>query len=84
VQRNAFVLTWRLLPTLPNNEYPHYETVQKTSGKSLIIISLSVREYVGGKLDPIQRCELTYVNLITPNELFLSMAEAAARAATTI
>jgi uncharacterized protein (TIGR04255 family) len=30
---------------------------------------------VGGKLDPIQRCELTYINLIMPNELFSSAAE---------
>src|SRR5690348_16675603 len=27
VQRNAFMFNWRLLPSLPNNEYPHYETV---------------------------------------------------------
>lgn len=30
---------------------------------------------MGGKLDPIQRCELTYVNLISPSELFSSAAE---------
>jgi uncharacterized protein (TIGR04255 family) len=77
VQRNAFVLNWRLLPTLPNNEYPHYETVVEDFWREFDNYQTFVRDYVGGKLDPIQRCELTYVNLITPNELFSGMAEAA-------
>jgi uncharacterized protein (TIGR04255 family) len=76
VQRNAFVLNWRLLPALPNIEYPHYETVAEDFWQEFDNYQTFVQEYVGGKLDPIQRCELTYVNMITPNELFSSTAEA--------
>jgi uncharacterized protein (TIGR04255 family) len=75
VQRNAFMLNWRRVPTLPDNEYPHYETVVKDFCQELDEYKSFVQDFVGGKLDPIQRCELTYVNLITPNELFSSPAQ---------
>ncbi len=70
VQRNAFMLNWRLLPSLPNNEYPHYETVAEYFWRELEDYKAFIQAFVGGKLDPIQRCELTYINLIPPNELF--------------
>jgi uncharacterized protein (TIGR04255 family) len=74
VQRNAFMFNWRLLPSLPNNEYPHYETVVKDCWQELENYRTFIQEF-GSKLDPIQRCELTYVNVITPNEFFSSTAE---------
>jgi uncharacterized protein (TIGR04255 family) len=76
IQRNAFMFNWRLLPALPNNEYPHYETVAKDFWQELENYKTFIQElFVRGKLDPIQRCELTYINVITPNELFSSAAE---------
>lgn len=75
VQRNAFLFNWRLLPELADNAYPHYETVAADFWQELDTYKSFVQEVVGGKLDPIQRCELTYVNLILPNELFSSAAE---------
>jgi uncharacterized protein (TIGR04255 family) len=70
VQRNSFMLNWRLLPSLPNAEYPHYETVAEDFWRELDDYKAFIQDFVGGKLDPIQRCELTYVNVIPPNELF--------------
>lgn len=75
VQRNAFFINWRLLPELGDNAYPHYETVAKDFWQELETYKSFVQEIVGGKLDPIQRCELTYVNLIPPNELFSTPSE---------
>jgi uncharacterized protein (TIGR04255 family) len=75
VQRNAFFFNWRLLPELAHHAYPHYETVVRDFWQELETYRAFVQEFVGGKLDPIQRCELTYINLITPNELFSSAAE---------
>jgi uncharacterized protein (TIGR04255 family) len=76
VQRNAFMLNWRRSTAgLPDSEYPHYEAVAKDFWEELENYKAFVQEAVGGKLDPIQRCELTYVNLIVPNELFASPAQ---------
>jgi len=67
VQRNAFMLNWRRLPSAQPGEYPHYETVIKDFWQELEDYKVFIQEYIGRKLDPIQRCELTYVNLITPD-----------------
>jgi uncharacterized protein (TIGR04255 family) len=75
VQRNAFMLNWRLVSGLPDNEYPHYEAVIEDFWRELGEYEKFVQDSVGGKLDPIQRCELTYVNIITPNEVFSSPAQ---------
>jgi uncharacterized protein (TIGR04255 family) len=75
VQRNAFLVNWRLLPALADHAYPHYETVARDFWQELETYKAFVQEFVGGKLDPIQRCELTYVNVIMPNEFFSSAAE---------
>ncbi len=70
VQRNAFMLNWRRLPSFPLSEYPHYETVIKDFWQELEDYKVFIQEHIERKLDPIQRCELTYVNLIPPNEIF--------------
>jgi uncharacterized protein (TIGR04255 family) len=76
IQRNAFMLNWRRSAAgLPDSEYPHYEAVAKDFWEELENYQSFVQEKVGGKLDPIQRCELTYVNIIVPNELFANPAE---------
>jgi len=75
VQRNAFMLNWRRSTGLPDFEYPHYEAVARDFWSELENYQRFVQGSVGGKLDPIQRCELTYVNIITPNEVFANEAQ---------
>jgi uncharacterized protein (TIGR04255 family) len=76
VQRNAFMLNWRRSTVaLPDSEYPHYEAVAKDFWKELENYKAFIQGLVEGKLDPIHRCELTYVNIITPNEIFTSSAQ---------
>jgi uncharacterized protein (TIGR04255 family) len=75
VQRNAFMLNWRLLPNAPPADYPHYETVIKDFWQELEGYKAFVQENIGRKLDPIQRCELIYVNLITTNEIFANQGQ---------
>jgi len=67
VQRNAFWFNWRRGPA---NAYPHYEMVLEDFWKELDEYKAFIQELVSGKLDVIQRCELTYVNIIDSNEFF--------------
>jgi len=73
VQRNAFILNWRRVTG--SEEYPHYETVMEQFWQELTGYRTFVKESVGGRLDVIQRCELTYINLIGRNETFASPAD---------
>jgi uncharacterized protein (TIGR04255 family) len=73
VQRNAFIFNWRR--GSGSEEYPHYEAVIEDFWHELAGYKTFVEDSVGGKLDVIQRCELTYVNLIAPNEVFASPAQ---------
>ncbi len=75
VQRNAFMLNWRRLPSSMPSEYPHYENVVAEFWKELTGYEKFLQDTVGRKLDPIQRCELTYVNLIPPNEVFANQGQ---------
>jgi uncharacterized protein (TIGR04255 family) len=75
VQRNAFMLNWRRVTSSMTSEYPHYESVVAEFWKELAGYEKFVQDTVGGKLDPIQRCELIYVNLITPNEIFADQGQ---------
>ncbi len=68
VQRNAFMLNWRREAT--TEDYPHYEAVVEEFWRELQGFRIFVGKSVGGKIDPIERCELTYVNLVAPNETF--------------
>jgi uncharacterized protein (TIGR04255 family) len=72
VQRNAFMFNWR---RTANAEYPHYETVAAEFWNALGLYKSFLQETLGAKLDVIQRCELTYVNLIEANEAFTNVAE---------
>jgi uncharacterized protein (TIGR04255 family) len=76
VQRNAFMVNWRRLPSLAGREYPHYEMVIADFWRELENYKPFVQE-IGGKLDVIQRCELNYVNVIGTNEFFAEPAQVA-------
>ena len=71
IQRNAFIFNWRRQAT---NEYPHYETVVTDFWRELEDYKTFVQE-LGGSLDAIRRCELTYINIISPNEFFTAPAQ---------
>jgi uncharacterized protein (TIGR04255 family) len=60
VQRDAFWLNWR---RISNGEYPHYETVEEDFWKELNVFQSFVRS-IGGNLDIVSLCDLTYVNII--------------------
>ncbi len=75
VQRNAFMLNWRRLSSSTPSEYPHYETVIKDFWREIEDYKAFIQEFIGRELDPIQRCELTYVNVITPNEVFANQGQ---------
>jgi uncharacterized protein (TIGR04255 family) len=68
IQRNAFILNWRRTPQAAPGNYPHFEAVVDDFWKELARYKSFVQETLGGKLDVVQRCELTYINLIGPNE----------------
>ena len=70
VQRNAFIFNWRRGDA---NEYPHYDTVVKDFWQELESYKAFIQEL--GSLDVIQRCELTYINVIPPNEVFANPAQ---------
>ena len=72
IQRNAFIFNWRRGTT---SEYPHYETVEKDFWQELGDYKTFVQELGGQGLDVIQRCELTYINVIPPNEFFANPAQ---------
>jgi|SRR6266496_1858184 uncharacterized protein (TIGR04255 family) len=72
IQRNAFMLNWR---RVQNNEYPHYENVEKEFWDEIEIYKAFIQDSVGAKLDVVNRCELTYINVIARNEFFSSRAE---------
>jgi len=67
IQRNAFIFNWRRLAT---NEYPHYETVITDFWRELEDYKTFVQEECGRGIDVIRSCELTYINVISPNEFF--------------
>jgi uncharacterized protein (TIGR04255 family) len=74
VQRNAFMVNWRRLPDAPG-EYPHYETVVQRFWQELEGYKTFLQETIEAKIDPIQRCELNYVNVISQNEFFTKSPE---------
>ena len=71
IQRNAFWLNWR---RGPNDDYPHYEPVEKDFWREFDAYKDFIHG-IGGTLDVVQRCELSYINLISPNAFFSNPAE---------
>lgn len=72
IQRNAFILNWRRRIT---NEYPHYETVIKNFWIEFDDYKNFVQELEGKGLDVVQRCELTYVNMIPADDSGTSLEQ---------
>jgi uncharacterized protein (TIGR04255 family) len=73
LQRNAFMLNWRR--TASDTEYPHYEVVIQDFWREFERYTSFINDTVKGRLDVVQRCELTYVNLIERNEFFSSLSD---------
>jgi uncharacterized protein (TIGR04255 family) len=71
IQRNAFWLNWRHGST---GDYPHYENVERDFWQEFGQFETFIQG-IGGKVDVVQSCELTYINLIGPNAFFSSPAE---------
>jgi uncharacterized protein (TIGR04255 family) len=67
IQRNAFIFNWR---RGSNNEYPHYESVKKEFWDELSHYRLFLQDSLNVKLDIANRCELTYINLVSPSNLW--------------
>lgn len=72
VQRNAFILNWR---KGSNSTYPHYEEVEKNFWNEFTEYVSFIQETLGTKLDVVNKCELTYIDIIEKNDLFSSLAE---------
>jgi uncharacterized protein (TIGR04255 family) len=68
VQRNAFMLNWRQRSEV---EYPHFESVYDKFWQEFDKYQEFISS-IGGKIDVISRCEVTYINLIGKSQYFAS------------
>jgi uncharacterized protein (TIGR04255 family) len=64
IQRDTFWLNWR---RLLDGDYPHFETVEGDFWREFEVFRKFVQS-IGGILDVPLLCDLTYVNLIGPNQ----------------
>jgi uncharacterized protein (TIGR04255 family) len=71
VQRNAFILNWR---HAREEEYPHFENGEKDFWKEFAEYRKFI-DGIGGKVDAVHRCELTYINLIGSSDFFSKPAD---------
>lgn len=72
VQRDGFFFNWR---KNNDNEYPHYEIVRAQFCKELETYQSFLQNEFGQKIDVVNRCELTYINIIPPNEFWSSATD---------
>jgi uncharacterized protein (TIGR04255 family) len=75
VQRDAFWLNWRHAPS--SGEYPNYENVEAAFWEEFEKYKNFVESIGETKLAVVSRCELTYVNLISPSAYFSAPADLA-------
>jgi uncharacterized protein (TIGR04255 family) len=75
VQRDAFWLNWRRGPN--SGDYPNYENVEAAFWQEFEMYKTFLDSIGQSKLSVVSRCELTYVNLITPNAFFSAPADVA-------
>lgn len=73
IQRNAFMLNWRRVSDA--QDYPHFEAVVDDFWRELGTYTTFIGDIVGGKLDVVQKCELTYINLVEQSEFFASPSD---------
>jgi len=66
IQKNAFLFNWRK----KESDYPHFENVKEQFDKYFLEFEKFLKDFVGIDKVYIDHCELTYVNLIRPCELF--------------
>lgn len=67
VQRDGFFFNWR---KDNENEYPQYEVVRAQFCKELDTYQSFLQNEFGQKIDIVNRCELTYINIIPPNDFW--------------
>jgi uncharacterized protein (TIGR04255 family) len=72
VQRDAFIFNWR---TDGKDKYPHYENVKKKFVVELTNYIEFVRNVIGYELKGVLRYELTYINVISENELWSGVSD---------
>ena len=73
VQRNGFMLNWRRLEGSETVAYPHYEQVVQEFWEEFGRYTSFLTDKIGGKIDVLQRCELSYINLIFSSEYFTTL-----------
>jgi len=67
VQKDAFLLNWRRR----DSEYPHYaESLKPSFDEYYRIFEKFLQKDVGVPFPTIGRCELTYINMITPSDFW--------------
>jgi uncharacterized protein (TIGR04255 family) len=71
VQRNAFIFNWRR----QKEEYPHYESLKKKFDKHFSKFEKFCKEQFDVSQIGIERCELSYINIISSEEYFGSFSD---------
>lgn len=71
VQRNAFIFNWRR----QNEEYPHYDPLKKKFDEHFAKFEKFCQEHFGVSQIGIERCELIYINIVSDEEYFSSLAD---------
>jgi len=71
IQRNAFIFNWRRR----DEEYPHYEPLKKRFDKHFSQFENFCKEEFGLARIDVERCELSYINIISDEEYFRSFDE---------
>lgn len=71
VQRNAFIFNWRR----QNEEYPHYEPLKRKLDEHFTIFQRFCEEQFSISHIDIERCELSYINLISDEQYFSSFSD---------
>lgn len=71
LQRNAFIFNWRQ----QNTEYPHYEALKKKFNKHFSKFEKFCQEQFSMPCINIERCELSYINVISDEKYFSSFSD---------
>lgn len=66
IQKNAFLFNWRR----KEGDYPHFDNVKGEFDKNYLEFEKFLKDFVGIEKIYIDRCELTYINVIHKCELF--------------
>jgi uncharacterized protein (TIGR04255 family) len=72
IQRDAFIFNWRSDGT---NKYPHYDDVKKQFVVEFTNYRTFIQDVIKQELNTVNRYELTYINIISENELWKEPAD---------